>query len=236
MEALTAAVIIGDPRAGAWLIFFSYFAVAILCARAFRVSWIGSQMAVDYPNPERRTKDRQAAYRASFRFWGLVIALFVFLGINKQIDLQTWLTMFGREMSKRQGWYEQRATVQTVFVLLVAVSSVVTLSVLLALTRDLLPRHVPALIGLAILAVFLVTRAASFHDVEAAMQCEILGMRLSWYLEMAGIVCVGGCAVRNYWWHTRQDRAWPVDSNQRTDSTIESRQDRIRGNLRSWAD
>ncbi len=68
MEAHTIAVIIGDPRAGAWLIFFSYFAVAVLCARAFQVSWIGSRLSVDYPNPERRTKDRQAAYRASFLF------------------------------------------------------------------------------------------------------------------------------------------------------------------------
>lgn len=210
MEALSPALIIGDPRAGAWLIFFLYFAVAILCARAFRVSWIGSRLAADYPNPERRTKDRQAAYRASFLFWGLVISLFVFLGINKQIDLQTWLTVYGRELSKRQGWYEQRATIQTIFVLAIALSGVVTLSVLLKLTRDLLPRHVLAFIGLGVLAVFLVTRATSFHEVEAAMRWEILGMRLSWYLEMAGITCVGTCAVRNYWWHTRQTEHRPA--------------------------
>jgi len=204
MGALSAAVIIGDPRAGAWLIFYSYFAVAVLCARAFQVSLIGSRMATDYPNPERRTSDRRAAYRASFMFWGLVIALFVFLGINKHIDLQMWLTDVGRRIARVQGWYEQRAMVQTIFVLVIAVSGVVTLSVLLRLTRDLLPRHVVAFVGLGILAVFLVMRAASFHDLEAAMRFEIMGMRLSWYLEMSGIFCVGTCAVRNYWWHTRK--------------------------------
>ncbi len=127
-----------------------------------------------------------------------------FLGVNKQIDLQTWLTEVGRRMAMAQGWYEQRATVQTIFVLTVAVTGVVTLSVLLKLTRDLLPRHVLAFVGLAILAVFLVVRAASFHAFEGAMRFEIVGMRLSWYLEMAGIVCVGTCAVRNYCWHTRK--------------------------------
>ncbi len=200
-------MIIGDPRAGAWLIFYSYFAVAVLCARAFQVSLIGSRMAVDYPNPERRLTDRQSAYRASAMFWGLVISLFVFLGINKQIDLQTWLTDVGRQMAMAQGWYEQRATVQTIFVVAVAVTGVMTLSVLLKLTRDLLPRHIVALVGLGVLAVFLVMRAASFHHLETAIRFEILGMRLSWYLEMSGIVCVGACAVRNYWWHTRKPMA-----------------------------
>ena len=204
MEAHTIAVIIGDPRAGAWLIFFSYFAVAVICARAFQVSWIGSQLAVDYPNPERRMKDRQAAYRASFLFWGIVITLFVFFGINKQIDLQTWLTDVVRQMAVAQGWYEQRATIQTIFVLTTAVTGMVVLSVLLKLTRDLLPRHVLAFVGLASLTVFLMVRAASFHALEAAVHFEIVGMRLSWYLEMAGILCVGSCAVRNYWWHTRK--------------------------------
>ena len=207
MEAHTIAVIIGDPRAGAWLIFFSYFAVAVVCARAFQVSWIGSRLAADYPNPDRRTTDRRAAYRASCLFWGIVITLFVFLGINKNIDLQTFLTDVGRRVAMAQGWYEQRATVQTIFVLTIAVMGVVTLSLLLKLTRDLLPRHILAFVGLATLAVFLVVRAASFHDIEAAMRFEIVGMRLSWYLEMAGILCVGTCAVRNYWWHTRTPAA-----------------------------
>ncbi len=94
--------------------------------------------------------------------------------------------------------------VQTIFVLTTAVTGVATLSVLLKLTRDLLPRHVLAFVGLAVLAVFLVMRAASFHHLETAIRFEILGMRLSWYLEMAGIICIGTCAVRNYWWHTRK--------------------------------
>ena len=203
MEAHTIALIFGDPRAGGWLIFFSYFAVAVLCTRAFQASLIGSQLAADYPNPERRTKDRKAAYRASFLFWGIVIALFVFLGINKQIDLQTWLTEVGRRIAIAQGWYEQRATVQTIFVLTIAVTGVVTLAVLLKLTRDLLPRHVLAFAGLALLAVFLMVRAASFHALEPAMDYQFVGMRLSWCLELSGILAVGTCAIRNYWWHTR---------------------------------
>ena len=50
----------------------------------------------------------------------------------------------------------------------------------------------------------LIARFLADDDLEAVLRSEIVGMRLTWYLEMAGILCVGSCAVRNYWWHTRK--------------------------------
>lgn len=195
--------LVNDPILGAWIIFFCYFAAALACARAFRASSAGSRMAAQYASEERRARDRADAYRASRLFWGLVIALFVFLGINKQIDMQTWITMWGREVAKAQGWYEHRGLVQTIFVLAVALTGVVTLSLLLRRTRHLLPRHVLAFVGLCLLAVYMIVRATSVHEVELAMKLDYLGIRLGWVLELSGIVCVGLCAVRNYWWHRR---------------------------------
>jgi protein-S-isoprenylcysteine O-methyltransferase Ste14 len=106
-------------------------------------------------------------------------------------------------VAQAQGWHDQRAAVQTIFVLAIAIGGLATLSVLLKLTRDLLPRHVLAFFGLSVLAVFLLLRASSFHDVEAAMKTEILGMRISWIFELTGIICVGLCAILNYWWHRK---------------------------------
>lgn len=197
---------VNDPYAASWVIFFSYFAVAILCARAFRVSWIGSRMAAEYPGPDRRRDDRRAAYKASFLFWGLMIAVFILLGINKQIDLQTWITIVGREIAYKQGWYEQRGTVQTIVVLFMAVAGLATVAILLRSTRDLLPRHTLAFYGLSLTAIYMTVRATSIHDVEEAMGIQILGLRIAWYLEMSGIVCVGACAVMNYWWHGKSEQ------------------------------
>ncbi len=146
------------------------------------------------------------AYRASVVFWGLLVALLVLLGVNKHLDMQTWLTRFGRRVAEAQGWYEHRGRVQTLFVLLVAVSGVGALAVLLRLTRDLLPRHVLAFFGIILLAMFLVLRASSFHDLDETLAIRLLGFRVSWLLELGGIACIGACAAMNSRWHGTRSR------------------------------
>jgi hypothetical protein len=42
--------------------------------------------------------------------------MFVGLGINKQLDLQTALTEFGRVLADNQGWYDKRQVVQVWFI------------------------------------------------------------------------------------------------------------------------
>ncbi len=205
MGATTTLALVGDPTIAGWVICIGYFVVAIVCVRALRVAMIGAQMAAKYEGEERRNRDRRHAYRASFLFWNLLIVLFIFLSLNKQVDMQTWVTDLGRRIAKAEGWYEQRAQIQTLFVLAIAVGGLAGLTVLLRLTRDLLPRHVLAFFGLVLLAFFLLARASSFHDVEAALSFGVLGVRVSWLLELAGIVCVGACAVINFWWYRRPE-------------------------------
>ena len=45
-------------------------------------------------------------------FWLVLAVLLFVLGVNKQLDLQSWLTQFGRDSALSQGWYEQRQRVQ----------------------------------------------------------------------------------------------------------------------------
>ncbi|MHC4588323.1 MAG: hypothetical protein ACYTAQ_03040, partial [Planctomycetota bacterium] len=122
-------------------------------------------------------------------------------GLNKQIDLQSWLADVGRDMAKAQGWYEQRGRVQTIFVGAVAVSGLWVLAFLLDRTRDLLPRHALAFGGLVLLACFVILRTSSFHDVDRVLGWGVGGMKLSWVLELLGITCVGLCAVMNCLWY-----------------------------------
>jgi hypothetical protein len=192
---IPAILAFGDPTIAGWAIVVFYLAAITACVWALRVAWLGAKMAADYPGEDRRARDRSAAYRASFLFWALLILLFVFLGLNKQIDLQTWLTDVGRRVAEAQGWYEQRARVQTIFVGAVLVLGLWMLAFLLDRTRELLPRHALAFGGLVMLACFVILRASSFHDVDRVLGWGVLGMRLSWTLELLGIICVGLCAV-----------------------------------------
>ena len=201
---IPAILAYGDRTIAGWAIVVFYVAAIAACVWALRVAWIGAKMAADYPGEERRARERSAAYRASFLFWALLVLLFVFLGLNKQIDLQTWLTDVGRRVAQAQGWYEQRARVQTIFVGAVAVLGLWALAFLLDRTRELLPRHALAFGGLVLLACFVILRSSSFHDVDRVLGWGVLGMRLSWMLELLGITCVGLCAVTNCLWYKPQ--------------------------------
>jgi hypothetical protein len=195
----------GDPTVAGWFIVICYLATIAACGWALRIARIGQRMAASYyGEDDRRMKDRSAAYRASFLFWALLMVLFIFLGLNKQIDLQTWLTDIGRRVAQAQGWYEQRARVQAIFVGGVAVLGLWVLAFLLDRTREFLPRHALAFGGLVMLACFVILRTSSFHDVDRVFGWGAFGVRLSWVLELLGILCVGLCAITNCLWYKPQ--------------------------------
>src|SRR3954471_175627 len=84
---------IGDPTAMGWLTVALYaFGAALCCKVALRQA--GTE-------PQREV----------LMWWLLAFGL-VALGINKQLDLQTALTEFGRMVATRQGWYERRHVIQ----------------------------------------------------------------------------------------------------------------------------
>src|SRR5262249_323578 len=72
------------------------------------------------------------------RAWRSISILFFFLGINKQLDLQTALTVAGRYLAYYQGWYGQRQLVQLAFIALIAVICLIS-----AITLLIWVRHAP---------------------------------------------------------------------------------------------
>ena len=190
-----------DAAVPGTLIVAFYLIVAVACAWALSVARIGARMAKEYRKVERRKHDRTVAYRASSLFWALLTLCMVILGVNKHLDLESWLTEFGRNIALSQGWYEDRSSVQRPLVAGVAGFGLISLAVLLALTRRLLPRHVLAFVGTVILLCFVIARAMSFHQLDDALAIEMLGVRVRWLLELGGILCIGACAVKNCWWY-----------------------------------
>ena len=119
--------------------------------------------------------------------WQSISVLFLALGINKQLDLQTAFTEAGRVLAQYQGWYQQRQLVQLAFIALVAVTCVVAAFTLLIWARQAPISTWLALAGTTLVLGYVLIRAASFHHVDRFIGQRVLGFRWNWILEMGGI-------------------------------------------------
>ena len=108
---------IGDPTFMGWFTVAAYFVAAVVCGAAART------LRTRLPEAERR---RQPAV------WWAVFVLMAALGVNKQLDLQSWFTAVGRAVAHEQGWFDRRAAVQRdvmIAFLIVSVALVAWISV-----------------------------------------------------------------------------------------------------------
>ena len=96
---------IGDPTIGGWVTVALYLLASFSC-------WTSA----------RKIRLKDARCLQERRAWRCISALFLALGINKQLDLQTALTETGRVLAHYQGWYAQRQLVQLAFIALVAMT------------------------------------------------------------------------------------------------------------------
>ena len=151
-----------------WLAVTGYLVAAFLCLR--RLGDAGS--------------------RRERLFWGLAGLAMLVLGINKQLDLQTMVTAWGRQLARADGWYAERRAVQKAFVLaMLAVAAAVAIGIGW-LVRGLRPAVFVVAAGLCLLGLFVLVRAASFHHIDVAMRLPMLGLKLHAVLELAGIAIV----------------------------------------------
>ncbi len=162
-----------DPTTWAWIIVVAYGCGALLTV----------------------TVGRSAATPRERYFWYLSAAVLVLLGLNKQLDLQLLLTDEARNLAKAGGWYEQRRTVQGVFLLVLGFGAA-GVAVLLAwwLRRSAHEVKIAAA-GLLLLTGFVLLRAAAFHHIDAWVTVDIAGLRSGWWLELAGIALIGAAAA-----------------------------------------
>jgi hypothetical protein len=177
---------IGDPTVMGWVTVVAYFGAALLCFR------------------EALAVKRNPASRDKKLFWSTLAFLLVFLGFNKQLDLQTLLTLTGRRIAIAQGWYENRRIVQAIFVAMVGAAGLLSIWFMSRLVR----RHPDlrlALVGFVALLVFVIVRAASFHHVDQLINFHFAGVRMNWVLELGAISLVSMGAL-NAGKRTRNDR------------------------------
>ena len=163
---------IGDPTPMGWFILFAYMVATVLAGTA----WVAEH--------KRRLDGRIA----SPKFWLVLTVLLLFLGINKQLDLQTLLQDTVRRMAKANRWYDNRRIYQAIFIALVVAAGVLMLGTFSWLARKQWRRNFVALLGTVILYVFVFIRASSLHHVDIALRWRFAGLKWNWILELGGII------------------------------------------------
>lgn len=138
----------------------------------------------------------EASRRREQLFWIGVVLFMIILGINKQLDLQSFFTATGRCVSKLGGWYEDRQPVQATAVLILLTLCLLIGVFLLRLLRGVASRYMLALAGVVFIAAFILVRAVGFTHMDALINTRIAGWRMNWVLELGGILLLAAGAIR----------------------------------------
>ena len=166
---------IGDPSIMGWVTVAAYFGTSVLALLT-------------------ALKCRRANVETGFRFWGLLAIFLLLLGINKQLDLQSFFTEIGRMLARDEGWYRERRSVQFVFVVIIGFAGVIAVFSVWYMLRNEWRNYLLPLTGFLLLVTFIIIRAASFHHVERLLKSGPAGVRMNWIMELGGIliIAIGG--------------------------------------------
>ncbi|TCM63279.1 hypothetical protein [Rhizobium sp. BK068] len=164
---------IGDPTIGGWITVILYL---LACASCWKTTGVVARQCWN---------ERSDGY-----IWRAISVVFFFLGINKQLDLQSAMTELGRMVAFSGGWYEQRRAMQVDFIIGVAVMCAATVPVFLFWARKSPIQTWLALVGSTFVLGYVLIRAASFHHFDRFISSHFLGFKWNWILEMTGIAMV----------------------------------------------
>ena len=225
---------IGDPTFFGWLCVFGYFAAAYLAYRAGKLERglvpRSSEMALGWSELAREAMERMRStlkspgdlFKLNYAssgggilqptFWFGLCGVMVFLGVNKQLDLQSCFTQVGRDMAKSEGWYEGRRKVQAVFVMVMGVLGLLTIAASYWYIRGGWRRYRIAFFGIIYLVTFVIMRAASFHHMDIFLQSTFAGLAFNHILELGGIAFIAYAA----WNAARQLPRQPMRAFEKT--------------------
>lgn len=159
----------GDHTFFGWMTVLMYF---IACCRT------GYQAKVTKANKE-----------SGFFWLGLTVLLLV-LGLNKQLDLQTYLTDWLRDAAKAHGWYEQRRGYQLLFIMIMGLAIPILLISLRMFLYRSWQNYKITWFGIVLLLIFVLVRAASFHHVDMVFYQAIGSLRYYQALEILAIMVI----------------------------------------------
>lgn len=131
-------------------------------------------------------------------FWFILSLMLIALAINKQLDLQSFFTAYGRCLARLQGWYENRRTIQSGFILGVLILMPVALSITWFALRQSARRNWLCLLGIVFIFGFVAIRAAGFHYFDLLINFRLANIRANWVLEIIGpTMIIVNCVINH---------------------------------------
>jgi hypothetical protein len=196
---------IGDPTFVGWLTVVAYLVAAFLSFRVYRglraessrarppglapaAATLRPVLTALTAGPARIARMPLASRMLAL--WFGITAVLLFLGINKQLDLQTALTESARILAHAGGWYERRRKLQVVFIFGIVVAGAWLFRTVVLLARGNIDRLRSVLVGIVFLICFVAIRAASFHHIDEMLGSRLAGFKLNWIFELGGIAMV----------------------------------------------
>jgi hypothetical protein len=170
-----------NPDFRGWSVVAAYVMAAACCARAAR--------ARRQTGPEER--------RLAVIWWLLAFGL-LFLGINKQLNLQTLLIDLGRQAARAGGWYarDKARLAQMIFSVAFVLAGLAAFGFVLARFRRFFARNPWALTGVVVLLLFVLIRAASINHLLERGGLNQDDKRWTWLLEIGGSACLALAALQ----------------------------------------
>ena len=170
----------GDPTFTGWITTVAYFLAASLAgAVVIRRVQVSPRSSPSAPSG----------------FWLALAVGLTGLGVNKQLDLQTWFTAVGRCVAQQGGWFDDRRAIEYWFLILTALAGLAALLLLARWFRRSRIHEWAAFAGVACLIAFVLIREGSFYHVEPFTVGGLLGASPESVLELAGIILVSISAI-----------------------------------------
>ena len=173
----------GDPTLMGWLtlVFYLIAAVGSLACALF------AHRIFPKDNP-----------RVHQIIWLGLTAFLVFLGINKQLDLQSWFTAVIKAIAWEQGWYEYGQRAQVLFLAGFGLVGVTAVAILGWLVRHSWRRYIFIFLGLLVILRFILVRIATFYAIPLPELSQFTdGFRINGALEIIGAVVITLTALYN---------------------------------------
>jgi hypothetical protein len=155
-----------NPNFLGWLVVVFYLVAAFACG------WIA-------------LKSGKVVSEGSSLWWVLAVVL-LFLGINKQLNLQTLLIVMGRRAALAGGWYRHRRFAQGVFCVVLALLGLGFLAFFISSAKRFIERNRLAFTGVVVLLIFVILRALTINHANELVGVDLKDSHWAWILELSG--------------------------------------------------
>lgn len=129
-------------------------------------------------------------FGGNYQFWLYLAVFLLFLGLNKQLDLQSWFTETLKDSAQAHGWYEHRRPVQVVFIVALGFGMLIALISFRLFLANTWRNYKLTWVGIILLCTYILIRAASFHHVDLLIHSEILGLSINVLMEIGAILLI----------------------------------------------